>query len=222
MPNAEHLSGLRNKTPRQLLVDNIARDVVLLHRHERENGQALAEEKHPDFYFANSKAGVISRRLCENIQKAFPKKAHATDAASRLLDKYSKAAEAYGRNAKRSKPEGLASMSYGDRAKVVEANRKDFERRILRNRMLEEAANLTGRIPGKDANPSLLAKMHAGIGSRLLNAASYTHYLGDGGTGQVPTMEELMRKAKYHESKGNAFTKQVLREKQEKMRGRKN
>lgn len=214
MPNAEQLAA-QNERQRKLLVDGIARDAALLHKHEKENAQALVDAGHRDFYFANAKAGIVARRICANLQKAIPMKERSTDSAPKLLDKYARAAAQYERNANNSKPEGYASIGYQKMAKVVEGNRKIYDKTVLRNRMIAGAEDLKYGLPRGKANPSLMAKTHGGIEGRLLNAASYTHYLGDGGTGQVPTPEELMRKAKYHGNKSKAFTKQVLREKRE-------
>jgi len=197
------------------LVEGIARDTARLHKHEKENVLALADRSHPDYYFAQSRAAVISGRIGANLRKAMQLRGRGNAAISNMIDHYTAAAAQYERNAKKSKPEGYASIGCQGMAKVVEENRKIFDKKVLRNRMLAGAEDLRYRLPRGKANPSLMAKMHDGIEGRLLNAASYTHYLGDGGTGQVPTPEELMRKAKYHGNKSKAFTKQVLREKQE-------
>jgi len=204
-------------TPRDYLVDNIARDTALLHKHEKENSEALKDEKHPDFYFANSKAAVISKRLCTNIAKAHSMK--PGKGALELIAKYSKAQETYARNAKKYKPEGYASVGFQKMGEAVEENRKIFDTRVLRNRMLEEIRDLKGRIPkGNDTNVPYLAKLHSGIETKLLNVTSYTHALKDAGKAGVPTMEELSRQAKYHGEKSRTLKKIIVGEKREQER----
>jgi len=211
-------TGVKRKptmTPRDYLVDNIARDTALLHKHEKQNAQALADRSHNDFYFANSTAGVIARRISANLKRTIPLKTRGNDTVSNLIDHYNTLASAYERNAKKTKPEGYASMGYQRMAEVVGENRKLFDKKVLRNRALGKAEDLIQRLPKGKANPSQMAKMHNGIYESLLDAARYTHFLRDGGTGQIPTVDNLMNLAKHHENESKTFTSKILKAKQE-------
>jgi hypothetical protein len=212
MQKAEHLKGLRNKTQHELLADSIARDTALLHKHVT-NNEALGNEGHPEYHFANSKAGVIARRLCANL-KEMPLAAFGKDAVPGLIQRYSAAARQYESNAQKSKPHGLAGMTYQEMTKVVEGNRKTFDNKVLRNRMLEKADDLKRRLQSAEkSNPQLAARLHSGITTELLNAASYTHVIGDGGTGRVPTVKELLRQVQFHGKKHNEYMKKILEKK---------
>ncbi|MFA6330245.1 MAG: hypothetical protein WCX64_06220 [Candidatus Micrarchaeia archaeon] len=199
----------------ELLVDDVARDTALLHRHEKGNAEALADRWHPDFYSAHAKAAVVARRISANLKKAIPLKTRGIDTVSNLIDHYNSVAAQHERNAQKSKPSGLASMDYQERTKIVGENRKIFDNTVLRNRALEKANDLTERLPRGKANFSLMAKMHCGISESLYSAARDTHFLHDGGTGQVPTVDELMGRAKYHGNASENFTRRILKEKQE-------
>jgi len=202
-------------TPRDYLIDNIARDTALLHKHEKQNAQALSDRSHDDFYFANSNAGVIARRISANLKRTIPLKTRGKDTASNLIDHYNTLASAYERNAKKSKPEGYASIGYQGMSKIVDENRKIFDKTVLRNRALGKAQDLIHRLPRGKANPSLMAKMHNGIYESLLDAARHTHFLRDGGTGQVPTVDNLMNLAKHHDNESKTFTSKIIKAKQE-------
>ena len=224
MPNAE-LVARENERKRKTLIDNIARDTNVLRKHNKENSDALSDRSRPDFYFANSKAAVVARRISANLKKVLPLKTRGIDTTSNLIDHYNAVAVQHERNAKNSKPQGYANAGYQKMAKVVEGNRKNFNYKVLRNKTLFEAIELEHRIPRskkelENANPHLLAKLHKGIQRKMLNAAYYTHFLGDGGTSRTPTVEELIKKIKFHGNKHAEYTMLIRQDMLEKKKRR--
>ena len=218
MPGAEQLANEKARE-RQRLEASIEQDTELFEKHKKENAEALREKSHPDHYFAQSKAAVIAGRISQNLKKMVPLKTRGTGLVEKMAHDYASIAQRHANTAQLAKPHGYASMNYQEMRKAVEENREIFDKTVLRNRMLSEAADLENCIPrsGK-ANPQLLAKLHSGIRSRLLEAASYTRHINDGGKGRIPTPEELLLKAKYHGKKHEYFTSQILKNKQEQTR----
>ena len=123
MPTLEMLAK-ESERKKETLFGNIARDATLLHQHGKENAKALSDLHHPDFYFANSKAAVIARRISENLKKVLPLKTHGFDAASKLIDYYENVATEHERNAQKIKFHGLGSMDYQERIEAGQALRR--------------------------------------------------------------------------------------------------
>jgi hypothetical protein len=218
MPSAEQLAEEKAREKQQL-EKGLEKDTELFSKHRKENAEVLSDRKHPDHYFAQSKAAVVANRISQNLKKLALLKTRGTGLVERMAANYAVLAKKHEEKALLEKPKGLASIDYQERAKVVEGNREIYDQKILRNRALLEVADLKGRIPlsGK-VNPHDMAKLHNGIEKRLLDAASYTDFLKDGGKGQVPTTEELIREAKFHGKKNGDYTKRILEEKQEQKR----
>jgi|GEM_PF-1746227 len=199
------------------LVEGIARDTAKLHMHTKENAQALADRSHPEYYFAQSGAAAITGRIGASLRKAIPLRGRGNAAISNMIDHYTAAAAQHERNAKKSKPEGYASIGYQGMAKVVEENRKRFDIRVLRNRALADASDLKDKLSntGK-ADPQLVAKLHNGIVNSLFDAASYTNYLQDGGRGHVPALDKILGEADAHNREFKRLNGLILQKLQKK------